>query len=501
MLEHRNPIIAFVWRPEEITPSVTQMAHRTGSRAIFDFSLLEVEALSLALAAAGSAGPIQDIKISASALMDPSWQPLLQKAGVENIWVECHPWLIQGDPAALLQRLSDLSQAYRCFPILGDVHLLATILKESQGIGRVVLKGCEASGFVSNETTQALYAAVKEMLCNSSQSMDILIWGGIATPEAAAAFLATGAAGIVFESVHWLTDLVAVDEVQRQRIANLRLDFTDLVGLDVQVPCRLFNKGNSIAFKEIKQYESSLCATETTEESRRSFADRVRTGALHPLASHFTPVDIIPLGVETAFAASFAARFGSGTEEAVQSFIDEIRNLCRLAERKRACFVDSPVAGEMGTRYPFIQGAMSWITDVPEFALRIAKAGGLPTIALGLMNAEALDLRLGSLPKVMGGYPYAVNIVSLAENPFREIQLAWITQHQPRFVVIAGGDLSPLRELLECGIEVMYIAPDEALLRLALEAGVRYVICARVARRAGTWDATAPSPWRNGCWI
>jgi len=35
--EHRIPIIAFVWRPEEIIPSVIQMAARTGSRAIFDF--------------------------------------------------------------------------------------------------------------------------------------------------------------------------------------------------------------------------------------------------------------------------------------------------------------------------------------------------------------------------------------------------------------------------------------------------------------------------------
>ncbi|MCJ7818518.1 MAG: nitronate monooxygenase, partial [Syntrophales bacterium] len=42
---------------------------------------------------------------------------------------------------------------------------------------------------------------------------------------------------------------------------------------------------------------------------------------------------------------------------------------------------------------------------------------------------------------------------------------------------IAGGDLSPLRELVKCGLGVMYIAPDEALLRLALEAGVRYVVC------------------------
>ncbi len=41
----------------------------------------------------------------------------------------------------------------------------------------------------------------------------------------------------------------------------------------------------------------------------------------------------------------------------------------------------------MGVTYPFIQGAMSWITDVPEFASRVAEAGGLPTIALGLMDA------------------------------------------------------------------------------------------------------------------
>jgi len=452
------------------------MAHRTGSRAIFDFSLMEVEPLFSALRKAASAGPVRDIKISACALMDSSLPQLLQETGGENIWVECHPLFFQGDAAAFLQRLRELAKVCHCFPIIGDVQMLAAMLNENSGIERVVLKGCEASGFVSGETTLALYAAVKEILSRLSDSVDILIWGGIATPEAAAAFLATGAIGIVFESVHWLTDLVAIDYGQRQRIANLRLDSTDLIGLDVQVPCRLFNKGNSIAFQAIKHYESSLCETEITEHHRRSFAERVSAGTLQPLASHFTPEDIIPLGVEAAFAASFADRFGTGTEEAVISFLDEIRNQCRLAAANKDCFVDSLVAREMGTRYPFIQGAMSWITDVPEFALRVAEAGGLATIALGMMDAATLDLRLGHLPEIMGEFPYAVNIVSLAENPFRESQLAWIKQHPPRFVVIAGGDLSPLKELLECGIEVMYIAPDESLLRLALEAGVRFVI-------------------------
>jgi malonyl CoA-acyl carrier protein transacylase len=477
LAEDQVPIIAFVWRPEEIILPVTQMAHRTGSRAIFDFSMMETQALDSFLRKAAPACRVGDIKISAVTLMDPSLGGLLKEIGVLNIWVECHPQYFRGDASGFLQRLRELSENYRCFPIIGDLDILARILKDSSGIGRIVLKGCEASGFVSGETTLLLYSAAKEMLRDSAKSPDILIWGGIWTPEAAAAFLSTGAAGIVFESVHWLTDLVAIDDLQRQQLAKIRMDSTSLVGLDIQVPCRLFNKGNSVAFKEIKTFEDSLCKTDITEESHRCFVDHVNFMSRQPLKSHFTKDEVIPLGVEAAFAASFAERFGAGTEKAVKAFIEEIRNLCRSAEVKKDCFLDSPSAKELGTKYPFIQGAMSSITDIPEFAARIADAGGLPTIALGLMNAEALDRRLGRLPEVMGGRSYAVNIISLAENPFRGTQLDWIKKTKPRFVWIAGGDISPIRELLECGIGVVYIAPDEALLKLALEAGVRYVVC------------------------
>ena len=445
--EHQGSIIGFVWRPEEITPAVIQMAQRTGSRAVFDFSMMGVDGLRSFLRKADTAGHVRDIKISVPTFFDPSLGQLLKETGVQDIWVECHPQFFQGDPSIFLQRLRELSENHRCFPITGDMDLLAAIIKDSSGIGRIVLKGCEASGFVSGETTTALYSMVKEMLPTPSKPLDILIWGGVSTPEAAAAFLSTGATGIVFESVHWLTDMVAIDDVQRQRLSNLRLDSTDLVGLDLLVPCRLFNKGNSLAFKEIKTFEDSLYGAEIKEESRRSFVSQVHARALHPLESHFGQDEVIPLGVEAAFAASFVERFGAGTEEAVKAFMDEIRNVCRLAEAKKDCFLDSPVAREMGTLYPFIQGAMSWITDVPEFASRVADAGGLPTIALGLMDAETLDRRLGRLPEIMGGRPYAVNVVSLAENPFRETHLAWIKKQRPRFVVIAGGDLSPLRAI------------------------------------------------------
>jgi len=476
--EHQNSIIGFVWRPEEITPAVIQMAQRTGSSAVFDFSGMEgTDGLSSCLRETDPAGLVSDIKICAPSLMDPSLERVLETTGVHNLWIECPLGFSEEDMSFFLNRLKEISKNYRCFPITGDTDLIAKMVKNDSGIGRIVLKGCEASGFVSRETTMALYSMAREMLRSSSTPFDILIWGSVFIPEAAAAFLSTGAAGIVFESAHWLTDRVAVDDSQRERLSRLRPDSTDLVGLDVQVPCRLFNKGNSLAFKDIQAYEDSLSGRTVMEANRQSFVNRVNAGAVHPLKSLFSRDEIIPLGVESAFAGAFVNRFGAKTGEAVNAFMDEIHTLCSLAEGKKNCFLDSPAAKEMGTLYPFIQGAMSWITDVPEFALRVAEAGGLPTIALGMMDSEALDQKLGRLPNIMGDRPYAVNMVSIAENPFRGLHLAWIKKHRPRFAVIAGGDLSAVRELMESGIDVMYIAPDEALLTLALKAGVRYVIC------------------------
>ncbi|MGD0283328.1 MAG: acyl transferase, partial [Dissulfurispiraceae bacterium] len=344
----RASIIGFVWRPEEITPSVIQMAQRTGSSAVFDFSIMGVDGLRYSLRKADPACHVRDIKISVPAFFDPSLGELLKETGVQNIWVECHYPFFQGNISAFLQRLSELSETHRCFPIIGDMDLLTGILKDSPGIGRIVLKGCEASGFVSSETTMSLYSIVREMLRRHSKPPDILIWGGVSTPEAAAAFLSTGATGIVFESIHWLTDMVAIDDFQRRQLSKLRLDSTELVGLNLQVPCRLFNKGNSLAFKEIKTFEDSLYGAKIKEESRRAFVSRLHAGSLHPLESHFGQDEVIPLGVEAAFASSFVEFFGAGTEEAVKAFMDEIRNVCHLADGKKNCFLDSPAAKEMG---------------------------------------------------------------------------------------------------------------------------------------------------------
>ena len=479
LAEDRVGIIAFVWRPEEIIPSVTEMAHRTGSRAVFDCSGMETQALHSFLRQAAPACPVGDIKISAAAFMDPSLGRLLKETGVRNLWVECQTPSLPGryfrlspESERIVGNLPVLSHRWRPGHPGNDVE------GSSSGIGRIVLKGCEASGFVSGETTLFLYAAAKEMLRDTANAPDIFLWGGVWTPEAAAALLSTGAAGIVFESVHWLTDLVALEDPQRRQLAKLRADSTALVGLDLQVPCRLFNKGNSVAFQEIKAFEDSLCTAEITEENRRRFVDHMNAKSVHPLKSQFTKDEVIPLGVEAAFAASFAERFGTGTEQAVNAFLDEIETLCRSAEAKRDCFIDSPTAQELGTKYPFIQGAMSSITDLAGVCRENCRCRRIAHGRAGPDECRGAGSETGSPARSDGGaivcreYHFVWRRILSGKRNW-----TWIKKNRPRFVWIAGGDISPIRDLLDCGIGVVYIAPDEALLKLALEAGVKYVVC------------------------
>ena len=208
----------------------------------------------------------------------------------------------------------------------------------------------------------------------------------------------------------------------------------------------------------------------------RDLPGRPRILAKLAQQSNFSREELIPLGIEAAFAAAFAARYGSETEKALRGFLADVAAQCDLAQEKANLLADSPVAREMGIRYPIIQGAMSWITDVPEFARAVADAGGLPTVALGLMDQAALTQKLARLPEVMGERPYAVNVIALAENPHRDLQLEWIMRNRPRFAVIAAGDPSFAQDLRTKGIEVLYLAPNEDLLRLACRADVRYLI-------------------------
>ena len=467
-----NQFFAFVWGPRNVSHTVVDVARLTSSRAIFDLSAMQFAQMATALRAVGATA----VKISAADLMEPELEVFLEESGVKTLWVEYHPDLFPGTPEVFLQRLDQLSARCACLPIISDLDLLHRLIQHHGPVRTVALKGNEAAGFVGGDTIGVLYSSTKEMLRSSGREVDVVIWGGVATPEAAAAFLATGAKGIVFESLHWQTDLVEIDDRLRQQIAKLRPEHTSLVGGTLGVFCRLFDKGNFPAVKELERYARSLSDSPITADKRRAFAQHVAEAAVPALESDLDRRRLIPLGPEAAFAQAFRERFGTGSAEAMQGFQAEVARLLRNVKATARRFLDSPAARELGTTYPFIQGAMTWISDVPEFALAVAEAGGLPTVALGLRNRRQLETDFSRLESLMGSRPYAVNLIALAENPALEEQLAWVEAVRPPFVAIAAGDPAYAIRLREKGIEVIYVTGDEGLLRLALEGGVRWLV-------------------------
>jgi len=471
---HERQIIATVWRPEEISPGVVHMARATGTKTIFDLSQADIAACRPALRAAAG-GDAAFLKISPAALMDDSLSGLLQAANINGIFVEIHPLLLDGDPGRFLSRLEEMSERFLAIPILSDVGLIFQAWDRYPGLTHMALKGCEAAGLVSTESIFSLYSALRDRFREREEGPALYIWGGVATPEAAAAFLSSGARGIVLESLHWLTDLVQGGEPARQGLAKLRPDHTQLVGLNLEAPYRVFNKGNSLAVRDLQEWAASGPGG-GSREHRRAFVHKAAQEAVHPLASRFHRDELIPLGVEAAFAQEFADRYGAATEAALTGFLEDVASQCSRAPEKARAFLESPVAAELGRRYPFIQGAMTWITDVPAFAREVADAGGLPTLALGLMDPKVLEEKWGGLQEVMGDRPFAVNLIALPENPHRDHQLAWIIERRPRFAVIAAGDPHYGAQLRQHGLEVMYLAPNEDLIRLAGAAGIRYLI-------------------------
>ncbi|MFW6127455.1 MAG: acyl transferase, partial [Thermodesulfobacteriota bacterium] len=359
-----SPFVAFVWQPQDLNRTVMDMSRGTATTAIFDLSRHHPLEWTAALKSAGAG----HVKISSEVLLDPTLTTFIQETGIDTLWVEFHPDLFPGDAALFLSRLQRLGDICRVVPISGDLDLLRHSLKADQAPAVIALKGSEASGLVSPETLGILFATLEQESAATSKPPRLIVWGGVGTPEAAAAYLACGALGVVLESLHWLTDLVTAEADLKAKLAKLSLEHTTLVGASLGVPCRVYDKGNSLAVRELRALANRLLGEADLEAARRNFVQEALAQAVPALDSTLGRQELICLGPEAAFASDFVQRFGKSTREAVAGFVAEIDRLLGEADAIKDRFQASPAAQALGTTHPFIQGAMTWISDVPEFA-------------------------------------------------------------------------------------------------------------------------------------
>jgi acyl transferase domain-containing protein/NAD(P)H-dependent flavin oxidoreductase YrpB (nitropropane dioxygenase family)/NAD(P)-dependent dehydrogenase (short-subunit alcohol dehydrogenase family)/acyl carrier protein len=423
-------------------------------------------------------GAYRSARISREQFLDDDWLDALLGFELDTVFVDLADIGFGSPNEALLSRLTARTKQHarkgaQIIPVIGGPGPLEALADHGLARFPVALKGYEASGLCGTETVSLLFDAA---VCRHGWSpRDVIIWGGIATAEAAAAFFMLGVRGVVHESVHWLTSAASLSPARRRMISALSPDHTTVAGEVVGLPVRLHDKGNSRAVRDLKAKEDGLLDLDLGEARRRFLAEVFSTCG-HPLNGDPVPNELVVLGPEAAFARRFAERYGEDFGEAVSKYGEKITRLCQKAPRLLDEMRSGRAVASLGAPFPIIQGGMSWITDNIDLAAAVADAGGLPTLAVGLKSREDLDREFANLSPALGGRPYAVNVIALDENPRLQEQIGWIEASRPPFVVVAAGSPAYVRRFRAMGAKVIYIAQSEDLIRLAVKEGASFIV-------------------------
>nr|HEX4315314.1 SDR family NAD(P)-dependent oxidoreductase [Kofleriaceae bacterium] len=286
------------------------------------------------------------------------------------------------------------------------------------GASGVIAKGCEAGGRVGDETT---FVLLQRLLA----TLDVPVWaqGGIGM-NTAAACLAGGAAGVVLDT----------------QLALMR---------EASPPAAL------------------AAAVATMDGSETAIKDGERVYARDGHAAHG-----VAIGQDGALAKPLARAFPTigqlvhGLRRAVDGQIELAADLQPLAP-------GAPFAVAHKLRYPIAQGPMSRVSDRARFAEAVARAGGLPFLALTLMSGDETRALLTETRALLGDLPWGVGILGFVPPEIREAQLAVMKDIAPPIALIAGGRPSQAHPLEAQGTATYLHVPSPGLLELFLKDGAR----------------------------
>ncbi|MFE0190120.1 SDR family NAD(P)-dependent oxidoreductase [Streptomyces sp. NPDC058989] len=285
------------------------------------------------------------------------------------------------------------------------------------GAEALVVRGHESGGRVGELTTCVLLQCV---LADPGTTVPVLAAGGIG-PHTAAAAVAGGAAGVLLDSQ------LALTTEGEQRL-----------------PRRL-----AAALRAMDGSESVL-------------VDGHRV-----LTRPDLPTDPLPVGQDGAFAARLAARHRTigGILTAVRS---AVTGHLAAAARTR------PLAPRPDARHlPVAQGPMTRVSDEAAFAAAVAAEGGLPFLALAVMDGEQVRRLLAETAERLGERPWGVGLLGFAPPDLRRAQLAAVAEFAPAYALIAGGRPAQSAPLEAAGTRTYLHVPSPGLLERYLTEGAR----------------------------
>lgn len=323
-------------------------------------------------------------------------------------------------------------------------YVRATTLEEARraeddGADAVIVSGREAGGRHGEQGGFVLLQRALERL-----EVPVWIHGGVGL-RSAAACMAGGAAGLVLDSQLALVEESTVPEEIRAAVA--RMDGTETVSV----------AGFRVYDRPDLGVEDRFRDADPDELARRLGGDDLTD-------------QLLPVGQDGAMAAELAEHFETAAG-VISALEDAVRDGIRTARSHQPLAPGSPLAEEMGTDYPILQGPMTRVSDRAAFADAVASAGALPLLALSTLEGERLQGLLEETGERLGARPWGVGILGFAPSELRAEQLEAVKRLGPPFALIAGGRPSQARAFEDEGIRTFLHVPSEGLLDLFLREG------------------------------
>ncbi|ULQ46383.1 SDR family NAD(P)-dependent oxidoreductase [Flagellatimonas centrodinii] len=323
----------------------------------------------------------------------------------------------------------------------------------------LIALGHEAGGWVGDDTSFILLQKLQGR-CR----LPIMVRGGIGV-RAAAACRAAGAVGVVLDDCLLLLRESPLPATTQMELARLNGAECKLFGERVDTPVRVYGKPSSPALKATE-------ADDRAAEGGQLDVATWRQQLEHRLGWSGRPDQLMPLGQGIGLAAHYRDRHGS-----VGRLVQALRRASQqqIESAARLGFLDegAPLATAHGTRFPVVQGPMTRVSDVPDFAVEVARGGALPLLALALMRGPQVREMLEQTRDRIGDQPWGVGLLGFVPHALREEQCAEIWKCPPPFALIAGGRPDQAAEFEKRGIQTYIHAPAPALLRLYLDQGAR----------------------------
>jgi acyl transferase domain-containing protein/NAD(P)H-dependent flavin oxidoreductase YrpB (nitropropane dioxygenase family)/NAD(P)-dependent dehydrogenase (short-subunit alcohol dehydrogenase family)/acyl carrier protein len=334
---------------------------------------------------------------------------------------------------------------------------------QANGVDGIIAKGHEGGGRVSEETT---FVLVQRFL----SELRVPVWahGGIGL-HTAAACAAVGVVGVILDSQLALTHESPLAEAVRSRIANMDGSETICLGKSIGETYRVYFRPGSRAVEELRRVETRLSSEERPEPDvladwRKAITERTGWGC--------PDQDLLLLGQDAAFAEPLAKKFAT-VGRVLRAMRAAVAGHCQTACQLRPLDAGAPLAGSHGTRYPILQGPMTRVSDIPEFAAQVAEGGALPFLALALLRGSEVEALLAETRQRLGTHPWGVGILGFVPAELRQEQLDVIRDYRPPFALIAGGRPDQARALEEQGISTYLHVPSPGLLKMFLQQGAR----------------------------